>query len=204
MKEPQASQYNAFLRSKKGEREAFDQLLIEFNQELQTYVRSRIGAHLKSHIDDQDILQETSAVAWKSISKLQWTGPDTMIRWLKGIARHAILRQVDSHRRRRLIFLEDDLQNVDPTPSRKLQRQERFDRLKKALDSLPDDYREAILLVRIDGMKIKDAAKEMQKSPKAVVHLLSRGLKKLKSIFGETESLNLPSLSLNDGSDSDG
>ena len=44
----------------------------------------------------------------------------------------------------------------------------------------------------IEGLKIKEIAERMNRSPAAVKQLLSRALVKLKASFGETESLHLP------------
>jgi len=80
-----------------------------------------------------------------------------------------------------------------------LRRAERFDRLREALQALPPDYRQAILLVRLDGLRVKEAAMRMQRTPKAVTHLLARGLRMLKQGFGDTESLGLPAERLKGG-----
>ena len=82
-----------------------------------------------------------------------------------------------------------------------MRREERRDRLQQALADLSPDYREAIELVRIRGLQVKEAAKRMNRTPKAVMHILARGLKELKSAFGETESLSLPPEALQERGD---
>ena len=44
----------------------------------------------------------------------------------------------------------------------------------------------------------------MERSPKAVAHLLARALRKLKESFGGTESLSLPPRGIEDTENSDG
>ncbi|MBN1419388.1 MAG: sigma-70 region 4 domain-containing protein, partial [Planctomycetes bacterium] len=58
------------------------------------------------------------------------------------------------------------------------------------------EYREAIRLARIEGLKVKEIAERLGKSPGAVKHLLARGLKELRRRFGETESFHLPDRNL--------
>ena len=77
-----------------------------------------------------------------------------------------------------------------------LRRNERFDRLQESIDNLSAEYREVIVLARIEGLRIKEIAQRMNRSPDAVKKLLRRGLKKLRDGFGETESLHLPDRSL--------
>jgi DNA-directed RNA polymerase specialized sigma24 family protein len=77
-----------------------------------------------------------------------------------------------------------------------MQRQERFDRLEAALDQLPPDYREVILLTQIRGFPIGDVATRMGRSRDAISMLLLRALRRLKLVFGTTDSLRLPDKSL--------
>ena len=54
------------------------------------------------------------------------------------------------------------------------------------------DQKEAIELAKIDGLKVSEIAAQMKRSSDSVKQLLSRGLRQLRSSFGETESLHLP------------
>jgi RNA polymerase sigma-70 factor (ECF subfamily) len=191
--EPLEDEIELLGKAQHGDRAAFEILLERCREKLERYASARIGSHLRSRIEPDDVLQQTYALAWESVPQLHWTGSDTFLRWLKGIARHVILRQADSHQRE-WIYLREDHWSRDPSPSplRKLQREERLDRLRKALNDLPDDYREAIVLVRLSGLQIGEAARRMKRTPKSVMHLLARGLKKLRGTFGDTESLHLP------------
>ena len=96
--------------------------------------------------------------------------------------------------RKDIIYVEEirEPAHVEPSPSKALRREERLSRLEKALDSLSPEQREVIALVRIEGLKIKEAAGKMNRTPNAAMKLLTRALKKLKDIFGDTDSLHLP------------
>jgi RNA polymerase sigma factor (sigma-70 family) len=86
-----------------------------------------------------------------------------------------------------------------------MRRNERFERLREALDALSPDQREVIVLSRIEGLPVLEIAKRMERSPQAVYQLLWRAMKKLKVLFGETESLTLPHRTINHREkDSDG
>ncbi len=61
-----------------------------------------------------------------------------------------------------------------------------------ALAQLTPDQRQAIQLSRIDGLKIREIAERMEKTPDAVQQLIARGLRSLRRHFGDTESLHLP------------
>jgi RNA polymerase sigma-70 factor (ECF subfamily) len=194
--ETEESPQNLVQRAQKGERGAFDALIRVYEEELHKHAKARVGAHLKSKVEVEDVLQDTFTRAWKSIASFQWTGEGAFIAWLKGIAEHVILKLVSRHGRDRLIYREEDRSSDDPTPSKNLRRGERFDRLEEALQRLSPDYHEAVRLVRFQGLRIKEAAERMNRTPKAVMHLVSHGLKKLRESMGDTESLHLPPRSL--------
>jgi RNA polymerase sigma-70 factor, ECF subfamily len=185
-------QDSLFRRAREGDSRAFESLLQSCREDLEKYVRARIGEQLRSKVDAEDVIQETCVQALESVRRLKWTGKDTFVRWLKGIARHVLLKQVEKAGRSQLIYLARERRSEDPSPSRALRQRERFDRLKDAVDRLPLDYRHAVVLVRLKGLQINKAAEQMGRTPKAVMHLLSRGLKRLKELLAETESLSLP------------
>lgn len=180
--------------ARKGNRQAFDSLVGECRVSLEGHVRARIGRSLRSQVDPEDVLQETYGRAWKSIKSFRGKDHRTLLGWFKGIAEHVILDLADRHRRNDVIYLKEppDPGHSQPSPSKTLRREERFSRLHEALDSLSPEHREVVVLVRIEGLKIKEAAERMSRTPNAVMKLLTRALMKLKDAFGDTESLHLP------------
>ena len=76
-------------------------------------------------------------------------------------------------------------------PSRR-ERDERFERLKKAIENLSPEYRAVVRLSRIEGLKNAEIAEKLGRSPASVRNLLFRAMKQLRQTFGETESLSLP------------
>ena len=183
-------------RAQKGDRAAFDALLEKCRDRLESYVRSRIGNHLQTHLQIEDAIQETCARAFESITRFQWEGYHSFLRWLKTITDRVILEAVRRQKKGAALRLDRELIASNSTPSKALRRNERFDRLESSLNSLSPDYREVVILALIEGRQIKDIAKRMDRSPDAVRKLLSRALKTLKDTFGETRSFSLPHRSL--------
>ena len=100
--------------------------------------------------------------------------------------------------------LEVDIAASGVSPSKAERRNERFDRFEAALKQLSPDYRQAILLARIEGLSIEEVARRMKRSPNAVSHILLRALRKLRETFGDTQSLNLPDRRLAEEEAADG
>lgn len=208
-----------------GDREAQDLLVERFGDRLRSWIWSRLGRRLGRVVDAEDLSQEAFLHAFRVISRLQWRGEEAFLGWLRTIAEHVIqgeVKRLGAKKRAadqgislqeeiggddgRRVALEAFLQAQSITISGAMQREERFQRLKKALDSLAPDYRKVIQLVSVRGLSMKDAARRMGRSPDAVTMLHLRALRKLRAAYGEadTESLHLPhDLTLDPGKEKD-
>ncbi len=178
-------------RASSGDRSAFDDLVHRHRPRLSGQIESRMGEGVRTKLTADDVLQETLAVAFQSIGRFSWQGEGSFDSWLGGIAEHVI---ANTARKKAWNHLEikRDFSGRDPTPSKNLRRNERFDRLQDALNRLSPDHRKALLLSRVDGLKVHEIAARMNRSPNAVYKLLARALLEMRQDFGDTESLNLP------------
>lgn len=183
-------------RARQGEEDAFEKLLAMHRGLIGHLIRSRLTEVLRQDANVEDLYQETSFRAFKSLGRFEYRGEDSFFRWLAGIALHVV---VDFVRRRRPELADDVAQNrpsSQDSPSKGPRREERFSRLQEALDSLSPDHKKVIVLAWLRGMRIDEIAQNMDRSSGAVRKLLLRGLRKLRSSFGDTESLHLPGRSL--------
>lgn len=178
--------------ARRGNRQAWDTLVSLCQEPLESHIRQRVGPHLRRDVGLDDIYQDTLVQALRSMPTCRARDEAGLIRWLKGISEHVILNLARRQRGNKLLFVEHETRSTEPAASRVLRREERRDRLMVVLDSLDPDYRTVVQLVRLEGLQIKEAARRMNRSPKSVMHLLSRALRKLQRTFGETGSLSLP------------
>src|SRR5262245_57667582 len=95
-------------RAQEGDRQAFEALIGECRRLLEEHVRSRIGEHLRTRVEVDDVLQEAYAQAWRSITRFRSTGEGSFLRWLRGIAEHVILKAANRARRDQVIYVEKD------------------------------------------------------------------------------------------------
>lgn len=104
--------------------------------------------------DAGDVLAETFLVAWRRAS-LAPSEPEAGRMWLFGIAKNCLRNHYRGSRRRRALAetLRDDIRHSAPVDD----RTETID-LRNAVESLPTDQRELILLVHGDGFAIEEAA----------------------------------------------
>ena len=175
-----------------GDAQAFGSLTEVYRGRLLARVSRQIGAHLGAYVEPDDIVSDTFASALESLSQFRWQGEESFFYWICGIATYRI--RSHAAKKRPVLY---EIESTDPGGSRadarkQLERDERFQRLRAALQTLSDDHREVITLSRIEGVSTTDIARQLGRSPEAVRQLLVRALKALRSAFGETESLSLP------------
>lgn len=183
-------------RAQGGDRRAFDSLVERYRERVGAMIRSQLAAHLRQTVEVEELVQDTMVRAFRSLERFRWRGNDSFYAWLCAVAKHVVLKAVERGRRYQALEITSTVIAEGTSPSRAMQRDERFDRLEAAIQDLSPDYKEVVRLARIDGLPIKDIATRMNRSPGAVKVLLLRALRELKRNFGETESLHLPNRSL--------
>lgn len=143
-------------------------------------------------MDPDEILQDSFVAAFEAIERFRWQGDDSLFRWLCGIAKHRMMKTADKSRQHERLTDDHGMSESVESPSKGVRRDERLSRLQQAIDNLPADYGQVLRLARIEGLRIKQIADRMKRSPDSVKHLLARALIRLRESFGDTESLSLP------------
>ena len=178
-------------RAAGGDRAAFDELAALNRERLHAWIRSQIGPRIRGKVVAEDLLQETHLRALQAIGRFAWKGEDSFYRWLCTIARHLIW-SASQKRSADDIRLEVEPPGRDPSPSRRLRREERLVRLERSLAGLRPEEREAIRLSRLEGLKVKEIAERLGRPEPTVKSIIARALRKLRERMGDTESLGLP------------
>ncbi len=178
-------------RAQEGNTDAFGELFRLFRDHLLATIRTRTGEALATAVDPEDILQDTYVRALGSISRFEWRGEGSTVRWLQGIASHLLLDAARRRARNKQLQIDRDPESDDPSASRDGRRKERFERLERAFQDLKPEYRKVLRLARIEGLQIGEIAARTGKSVSAISNLLLRATKQLKQGFGDTQSLHL-------------
>lgn len=187
----------AGLRS--GDETALAEFLRQNEQALLAFIRSRIGTQLRKKVEAEDILQEASMEAIRSLGETDLSNWDPL-NWLFQICERKI---IDAHRRhfasqkrdaRREAALPagSDAAGIAnllaasiTTPSAAFSRDQRQLRMLAALDVLPELEREALRLRYLVGLPSKEIAKKLGKSDGATRVMISRALGKLHEMLSE-------------------
>ena len=133
-------------------------------------------------MDVQDIVQETFLRAIRKISSFQNSvHPKT---WLIAIAKNIV---TDRHRRNRVwerikhTLLRE--QKISLETEQKIILEQEYSFLYSAINSLPADYKEVIILKGILEMPSKEVSEIMKRNENNINVLYHRSLKKLKSVL---------------------
>jgi RNA polymerase sigma factor (sigma-70 family) len=130
----------------------------------------------------EDLAQETFFAAWKQLSELR--EPMRLRSWLCGITRFLVGKEYRRQGREPLYAAEslDDIQepsSLEASPAMQAVSREEEAILWRALERIPDAYREPLILFYREEKSIERVAAELELSEDAVKQRLSRGRKLL-------------------------
>jgi RNA polymerase sigma factor (sigma-70 family) len=83
-----------------------------------------------------------------------------------------------------MVALLDLLAAPGRTPSQSVARHEAIDAVQSALADLPEDYRQAVRLVHLEGCSIAAAARNMQRTERAVENLCYKARLRMREFLG--------------------
>ena len=186
--------------AKDGDKSALNQLYRVYAERVRWIVRFRMGKDLRSKLESMDLVQDTLIHALSGLDDFTYKNEGDFIRWLSKIAENELRGNLKKlHADKRDIRKEVRLDNYGPTtagrfvrtpgpieattPSVIMSRKEDLDKLEKAIDELKPEYREAIVLTKIDGLSYKEIAGRLGKSSEAVRKLVSRAMAELTIAF---------------------
>lgn len=171
------------LRSQQKDRAAFEELVRRTGR----LVFSRVYLDVGDTHRAEDLAQETFLLAWRSMAQV--TNSKGLRPWLLTIARSVT---VDAQRRearkkrtvpgRRDTALETCVPATDPRPdpSQTAEREEERERVLKVLRSLPEEYREPLILRYLAGADYETIGRQLGLSNGSLRGLLNRGMARLR------------------------
>ena len=166
-------------RAAEGEARAWRTLVDAYSGPLFRYAWRLLGERDAA----EDVVQETFLRLWRSASA--WKPNAPVQAWLYRVAGNVAR---DALRRRQKIaeLAEDEL---DPSPGVEIQVSDSMevDRLRAFVDELPERQRQALLLCRLEGMTMSEAASVLSCSVESVESLLARARRTLRARFAEVE-----------------
>ncbi len=185
---------------KGGDASALDQLCRVYAERVRWMVRLRMGKELRRNLDSMDVVQDVLIHALGGITDFTYENEGDFVRWLSRIAENALRDNWKRfHAEKRDIRKEVRLNDRGPTtggrsggapgpidattPSVIMSRKEDLARLEQAIDELKPEYREVIVLTRIEGLSYQDVGNRLSKNSEAVRKLVFRAMSALTRIY---------------------
>jgi len=190
------------VRAIDGDKVALRVVLTGTRRVLRDFVASKIPRDCQHLFDADDIVQTTHMSIFRNIGSVRSTHPGSFHRWIRAIALNRLRNAINAYRaakrdgaRQRCRVappgFEDStvalFQNIAAGGRRASQdvaREEAVSLMEAAMAKLPHHYRQALVLVHLEGLPVRDAAAVMDRTDRAVHGLCRRGLRQLEIQLG--------------------
>jgi RNA polymerase sigma-70 factor (ECF subfamily) len=179
-------------KAKAGDSDALSRVFEHNRRRLTVLVHFKLSARDRQFAEAEDVVQEVYLRAFRAIDRFQYQSPGSLIRWLSSIADNVIIDRSRYRTRERRageevpFRSESNPTGPEPldsrTPSRLLAQEEAVERLLDRLNALPEDYRRAILMAKIEGLSTAEMAERLGKTREAVALLVFRAVKRFRAI----------------------
>ena len=190
--ESPTSTFTLLEQARGGDQQALSQAFAKYQKRLAVLVHFKLSPGARAFSEVEDIVQETCLRAFRDLDRFQYQSPGSFLRWLSSIADHVIVDRVryqnrDMRAGERVPFRSaSNPGGPEPrdscTPSRLFAQREAVERLLGRLAALPHDYREAIIMAKIEGLTTAEMAERLGKSRDAVALLVYRAVKRFRTI----------------------
>jgi RNA polymerase sigma-70 factor (ECF subfamily) len=180
---------------------ALGRRLEEYRGYLTILARTQLGRRLQGKVGASDVVQETFLHAVRDFVHFRGSSDQELAGWLRQILAARLADLVRRYRgtQGRDVRLEQSLQvELDQSsqvldrglvaplssPSQQAVRHEQATRLAQALERLPQDYREVLVLHHLEWCDFPEVARRMGRSVEAVKKLWARALARLRRSGG--------------------
>jgi RNA polymerase sigma-70 factor (ECF subfamily) len=192
-------------RAGAGDRSVEGELLDRYRGRLRQMVAVRVDPRLVARVDPSDVVQEALAEASRKLAQYLRDRPVAFYPWLRQIAwerlvhlhsRHIGAQKRSVMREYRGDFVPDQsaMQLVDrlmasgTSPSRRVARDEMRQRVRRALQHLPPQYREVVILRHLEQLAFEEVAGVLGISEAATRSRYRRAMERLHNLLSD-ESL---------------
>jgi RNA polymerase sigma-70 factor (ECF subfamily) len=194
-----ADSSSLLVRARQGDEQALGDLLQGYRPYLSLLARLQSDRMLQAKVSDSDLVQETSLAAYRCFAQFRGATEPEITAWLREIMAHVaaniardfrrqrrdvrLERQLSEHLNQSSRALEDALVDSKPSPSELVMRRERAVLLANALDQLPADYREVIVMRELQGIHLVEISARMGRTVNATQKLWARAVVQLRRLM---------------------
>jgi RNA polymerase sigma-70 factor (ECF subfamily) len=201
MPEPETSVERLLSGARAGSQEALGQALEACRDYLLLVARRELGDELLGKGGASDLVQEALLDAVRDFDRFQGNTEEDLLRWLRRLLMNNLIdftRQFRDAQKRRAAReapllgagssadLDGGVEAALPSPSEEVLAGEQLEAVQRALQVLPDDYRQVILWRYQEERSFEEIGNALGLTPNAARKLLLRALRRVQQQLGET------------------
>lgn len=189
------STFGLLEQARAGDESALSKAFELHRRRLSVLVHYKLGPRGNDFSEVEDVVQEVCLRAFRDLGRFEYRSPGSFFRWLSAIADHVIVDRVRYADRacragEEVRFRSESNPHgpepaVTATPSRLFAQQQAVELLLRRLDALPEDYRRAIVMAKIEGLSTAEMAERLGKTREAVALLVFRAVKRFRTLCQE-------------------
>lgn len=188
--------------AQQGDDDAFGRLLEQYRSYLMLLARLQIGQQLRTKEDPSDVVQDTFLEAHRAFPQFRGRTEAELTAWLRQILARVLAklarkyqtgkRNVDMERQLNERFnrssqaMERALASYGSSPSQRAHQREQAVVLAIALECLPEDYRQVLLLRHFEDLGLREIAERMGRTQESVKKLWARAVPRLRRLLGDS------------------
>jgi RNA polymerase sigma-70 factor, ECF subfamily len=190
--------------ARRGDRACRDELFERCRSYLGFVARAQVETWLRAKVDASDVVQQTLLEAHRDFDRFQGASEKEWLGWLRRILAHNVsdyvrrFRGVAKRHQRREVSIRDPAASTlapgvaepaarEHTPSQEFVQLEDELRVAAAMEKLPPDYQEVIVLRNLERLPFDEVAQRMERSRPAAQMLWMRAIQKLRDTLGADE-----------------
>ena len=163
-------------RVRKGDKVAFGELIKMYQQPMFYYINGFLNDRDRS----LDLVQDLFLKVWRYRKKYEESGKFKA--WIYRIANNLVKNYVKKEKRN--VELMENI-SYDDITQEDIEKNELIEKVKEAIDVIPDIYREPIILRDVEGESYADIAKKLDISIGTVKSRISRGREMVRNYLKE-------------------
>lgn len=193
---------NLLNRARNGDAAAQEELFTQCRSYVGVVAQACMQRRLRTKVDASDLIQQTMLEAHRGLKNFRGETEAEWLAWLKRIVAHNatdVARKFHGTEKRQANrevplhvappgvsgSFSRDPQDQGESPSQCVLRRERELEVAAAVEQLPEDYREVILLRNLQRLSFNEVAERMGRSRPAVQMLWLRALRQLESMLSQ-------------------
>jgi RNA polymerase sigma-70 factor (ECF subfamily) len=210
MTTPQPDTEDLLRQADRGDASAREGLLARHRDRLRKMIAWRLDRRLAARVDPSDVVQEVLAEASRKMDRFLRERPLPFFPWLRVLAGEHLAALHRRHVRARgrsvlreepgLLHLPDEsaaelaarLVTSSTSPTQRVLKEELRQRVRQALERLPERDREVLVLRNLEELSVADTAAVLQISPGAAKVRHLRALERLRTLLDVNNGEGVP------------